>query len=213
MAKNPNSPSRPRGRPRAYEPEVALQNAMGAFWQNGYSGTSLDAIAEATGMNRPSIYAAFGDKRSLYLTTLTRYVEGGGAAISAALDQPLPLRESLRSAFKIVLNLYCPNEGTPLGCFLVCTAAAEAVSDADVRSALYEGMRSVDQVFENRLRRAKAEGELQAKADPVLLARVASSVMHSLALRSRAGDARAELAATVEQAITLLCGTTASDGE
>jgi len=206
MAKNIEKVSRPRGRPRAYEPDVALQKAMAAFWQNGYSGTSLDAIAEATGMNRPSIYAAFGDKRNLYLTTLTRYVEGGGAAITAAIEQPMSLRESLLCAFNTVLDLYCPKEGTPLGCFLLCTAAAEAVSDEFVRVALNEGMRSVDQVFEKRFQRAKAEGELTANADPALLARVASSVMHSVALRSRAGDARADLVATVEHVITLLSG-------
>src|ERR1700681_4918141 len=62
-----------RGRPRAYDPEVALAKARNAFWQTGYAATSLDDLSEATGMNRPSLYAAFGDKRDLYLKTLAYY--------------------------------------------------------------------------------------------------------------------------------------------
>ena len=64
---------RPRGRPREYDPEEALDAAMGVFWARGYAATSLTDLSEATGMNRPSLYAAFGDKRSVFLRALHRY--------------------------------------------------------------------------------------------------------------------------------------------
>ena len=70
MVQNKGAEPRRRGRPRAYDPQAALQQATDSFWRSGYSGTSLDKIGAATGMNRPSLYAAFGDKHTLYLKAL-----------------------------------------------------------------------------------------------------------------------------------------------
>lgn len=197
--------SRPRGRPRAYEPDQALGRATEAFWRAGYSATSLDALSEATGMNRPSLYGAFGDKRALYLAALRRYVEGGRAAMEAALGGKRPLRAALRRVFEIALQMYCPADEAARGCFLIGTAAVESVGDEGIRSVLQEGLRSFDQAFESRLRRAQVEGELAPAADAAVLARVASALLHTVALRSRAGDARAELLATANAGIELIC--------
>src|SRR5260370_32682165 len=93
------SETRRRGRPRAYDPEVALQRAMEAFWDGGFSGTSLDDLSARMGMNRPSLYAAFGDKQGLYLKTLNSYIAGKRAAIAAALGSGRPLREALRAIY------------------------------------------------------------------------------------------------------------------
>ena len=71
--------TRARGRPRAYDPTTALTGARDAFWRHGYSATSLDVLSDATDMNRPSMYAAFGDKRSLYLQTLDGYIADASA--------------------------------------------------------------------------------------------------------------------------------------
>src|SRR5262245_66197867 len=75
MVQKQRSERRPRGRPRAYDPEIALQLATESFWRAGYAATSLDDLSAATGMNRPSLYSAFGDKRDLYLAALRRYWE------------------------------------------------------------------------------------------------------------------------------------------
>ena len=199
-------PGRPRGRPRAYEPDEALGRATEAFWRGGYSATSLDVLSEATGMNRPSLYGAFGDKHALYLAALSRYVAGGRAAMDAALGGKRPLRSALRRVFEIALQMYYPAEETARGCFLIGTAAVESVGDEQIRAVLRDGLRSFDQAFEVRLRRAQAEGELAAGADAAVLARVASALLHTLALRSRARDARAELLATANAGIELICG-------
>ena len=83
-----------RGRPRAYDAEAALKRATETFWRTGYSGTSLDSIAAATGMNPPSLYAAFGNKHALYLEALARYWEISLAATREALAEDRPLAES-----------------------------------------------------------------------------------------------------------------------
>ena len=78
-----------RGRPRQYDPDRALAGAADAFWQSGYAGTSLDELSAATGMNRPSLYAAFGDKSDLYLKTLERYRDQSRALALELLAMPV----------------------------------------------------------------------------------------------------------------------------
>src|ERR1700683_5871232 len=91
-AKQPGVPRR-RGRPREYDPEQALAKAAESFWKGGYAGTSLDDLVAATGMNRPSLYAAFGDKRDLYVKTLERYQQQSRALSAQLLADSATLRE------------------------------------------------------------------------------------------------------------------------
>src|SRR4051812_33746707 len=168
------APARPRGRPRAYDPSDALARATAAFWRNGFSATSLDVLSDATGMNRPSLYGAFGDKRALYLAALERYAEAGRAAMHDALQPDRPLAEGLRRVYQAALKMYFPPDDTPRGCFLVGTAATEAVGDEAIRGVLQRALRSFDAAFEERFRAAVAAGELPRSADPPTLARIAS---------------------------------------
>src|SRR6476660_5686734 len=106
VQKNSSVQQARRGRPRQYDPDSALARAAAAFWKNGYAGTSLDDLAAATGMNRPSLYAAFGDKRDLYLKTLERYQQQSraiGAQITA--DDP-PLQVFLKRFSGAALDIY-----------------------------------------------------------------------------------------------------------
>src|SRR4051794_8523819 len=80
-----------RGRPRAYEPEAALGRALDLFRKDGFAATSLDDLSAATGMNRPSLYGAFDDKRDLYIKSYRRYREDSGAAIADILKTPAPI--------------------------------------------------------------------------------------------------------------------------
>lgn len=203
------APPRPRGRPRAYDPDEALQNATLAFWRAGYAATSLDALTAATGMNKPSLYGAFGDKHALYLVALQRYADAGEAAMREALETA-PLVDAVAAVYDAALKLYYPKDAPARGCLLVGTAATEAVDDAEIRAALRGALRRFDRAFEARFERARAEGELPADADPALLARLASAFLHTLALRSRAGDSRAELAATAAAGAALVCGAATS---
>ncbi|MFC5742173.1 TetR/AcrR family transcriptional regulator [Dyella tabacisoli] len=200
---------KPRGRPRAYDPDQALTDAMGTFWRAGYAGTSLDDLSEATGMNRPSLYSAFGDKHGLYLQTLDRYIAESIEAIDGALADDVSLPKALMRLYDRALSLYLPADADARGCFLIGTAATEAVVNAEVRTKLGEALRAFDYAIEVRLRLARTRGELAADADPVVLAKIASAVLHTLALRSRTGDTRKSLRATAIAGVQLICGTAA----
>jgi AcrR family transcriptional regulator len=197
---------RPRGRPRAYEPAEALGRALDAFWSGGYTSTSLDDLSAATGMNRPSLYAAFGDKEALYLETLSAYAERGRAAMKGLLDEDRPLREALRRLYGQALALYLSGERGARGCYLIGTAATEAVNHPAVRAALSDSLAEFDAILEARFKRARREGELPRNARPAALARLASAVMHSLAVRARAGESRAALEAMADHAVVMICG-------
>jgi AcrR family transcriptional regulator len=195
-----------RGRPRAYDPEQALDRAMETFWDTGFSGTSLDELSDRTGMNRPSLYGAFGDKEALYLKTLERYREVARAALGRELAVDRPLADGLRAVYRRALDLYLGGEVGARGCYMIGTAATEAVTSAPVRALLNAAFREIDDGFAWRLRKAHAAGELAADADPEMLAMMASAVLHSLALRARAGAARPELDAFLVAAVDRICG-------
>jgi TetR/AcrR family transcriptional regulator, copper-responsive repressor len=192
-----------RGRPPAYDADTALTRAMEAFWDAGYAATSLDDLAAATGMNRPSLYGAFGDKRALYLKTLEHYAAGG--QLRAALSPDDTLREALGRVYGLAIALYVSGQEGARGCFLIGTATTEAVKSPEVRAALAQQLRELDEIFAARFSRARDAGEIPADADPKSLAKLASAILHSLALRSRAGDSRASLQALAEAGIDAIC--------
>lgn len=195
---------RPRGRPRAYDPDAALAAARDVFWSAGYSGTSLDGLAEATGMNRPSLYAAFGNKQSLYLRALQSVAELMEREMAAALDAPGSLQEALRRFYAGALALYLSGEASPRGCLVICTATVEAHTDAEIRRQLAGTLRHIDEALVARFVRAVEEGELSAAADPDSRGRLAAATLHSLAVRARAGQSRASLRRYLDGAVSLL---------
>lgn len=197
---------RPRGRPRSYEPEQALDQVIEAFWDAGYSATSLDDISAATHMNRPSLYNAFGDKRNLYLIVLDRYREMGRDAMRRALAYDVPFEEALRRVYKSAISIYLSGDQGARGCFLIGTAATEAVRDPKVRKRFADGLHELDDQLEARIRFAQRRGEITGNIAPGDLARLACGIMNSLALRARAGDRRAVLEATANAGVRLICG-------
>lgn len=204
---------KPRGRPRGFDPDAALDRAMDAFWDAGFAGTSLDALGAATGLNRPSLYLAFGDKRALYRAAMRRYSEGTLAALEKLLARR-PLRAALERAFARTIAFYLSGEKAARGCFLVGTALAEAVNDSEVRDALLSDLHGADRILEARFAAAREEGDLPAGAPAdAALAGLASSVMHGFAVRARAGAPAAEMEAIAAAAVELLCGPAPSEAD
>jgi TetR/AcrR family transcriptional regulator, copper-responsive repressor len=205
-AANPGavSPKR-RGRPRAYQPEIALGKALDLFRKDGFAATSLDDLSAATGMNRPSLYGAFGDKRELYIKSYARYRADARAAMIDIFSDELPIRRRLERIFAVALDIYLSGDAGPRGCFTVMTAASEAVSDPEIRAMVLEGLSELDKAFTACFRLAKENGELPQTADPVVLARLASATIHSIAVRARARVPRKELEAIVKGAIDVMC--------
>ena len=207
MAQNKITEAKGRGRPRAYDPQTALQQALGVFWSTGYAGASLDSIATAAEMNRPSLYAAFGDKHALYIKAFEQYWAQASAAVHEALtDSRLTLREALLGFYEGQLSIYFSGDGQPRGCFVIGTATTEAAEDREIRDLLADRLSQLDADLEARLRLAVDAGELKADADPAALAVLASSLLHSLSIRARAGKSRAELTELAGNAVKVICG-------
>src|SRR5713226_10261704 len=108
-----------RGRPRAYEPDVALGKALDLFRKGGFAATSLDDLSAATGMNRPSLYSAFGDKRELYIKAYQRYRADAAAAMIDIFRDQQPVRQRLERIFAVALDIYLSGDAGPRGCFTV----------------------------------------------------------------------------------------------
>jgi AcrR family transcriptional regulator len=200
----PVEPKR-RGRPRAYEPEIALGKALDLFRKGGFAATSLDDLSAATGMNRPSLYGAFGDKRELYIKSYQRYRDDARAAMLDIFREELPIRRRLERIYAVALGIYLAGE-SPRGCFTVMTAASEAVADPRIRGMVLEGFSELDRAFANCFRLGREKGELPASADPDVLAKLASATIHTIAIRARAGVPREELEAIVKGAIDVMIG-------
>jgi len=206
-----NKGGKSRGRPRGFDPDDALDRAMAAFWDAGFAGTSLDELGAATGLNRPSLYLAFGDKRALYRAAMRRYSTGTLAALEALLARR-PLRAALRDAYARAIAFYLSGGTAARGCFLIGTALAEAVGDAEVRALVLSDLRDADRLFEARFAAARVEGELPAHAPVAGLAGLAAGVLHSFAVRARAGASATEMEAIAEAAVALVCGPDAATG-
>ena len=200
---DPIEPKR-RGRPRAYQPEIALGKALDLFRRDGFAATSLDDLSAATGMNRPSLYSAFGDKRELYIKSYQRYRADARAGMIDIFREQLPIRQRLERIYAAALDIYLSGEAGPRGCFTVMTAASEAVADPDIRKLVLEGFFELDRAFVTCFRLAKENGELSLSADPQVLALLASATIHTIAIRARAQVPRKELEAIVKGAIEVM---------
>ena len=194
-----------RGRPREYDPDEALRAALGVFLKKGYGGTSLDALAEATGMNRPSLYAAFGDKKSIYRKALDSHVAMMRERFRTELFGGRTLAKDLRSFFHCLMDGYLGNEqGIPgVGCPSICTATAEAAEDPEIRADLNRTLSRLDSTFKRRFLQATQDGE-ELPGVPAQLALVAAAVMHSLAIRIRSGQSRKKAEDFIESSIIAL---------
>jgi AcrR family transcriptional regulator len=200
------SKKRGRGRPREYDADKALALAAECFWRQGYAGTSLDDLATATGMNRPSLYAAFGNKHDLYVKTLTRYRDSMRQAARALLADEPSLRIYLTRFYRAALDVYFSGADGARGCYFVGTAATESAVDPTVRGFLVESIQGADAFFATLVRRAIELSEIQPKTDPEALARVLTATLHTLAVRSRAGQSRRELEKLAATTIEIVCG-------
>lgn len=170
----------------------ALDGALRTFWARGYGATSLDDLSAAMGMNRPSIYAAFGNKEATYAAAVHHYVATVGQELLAQLLRGRTLARDLAGFFAAVVDVVTGRHG-PLGCIVACTLPAEAGVSPDARAQLAGVLTKLDAAVEERLRAARRAGELPPDADPHVLAQVVTSGMLALSLRARARTPRREL--------------------
>ena len=204
-AKTPE-PAKRRGRPRAFEPDVALSKATDAFRDGGFAATSLDDLSAAMGINRPSLYGTFGGKRDLFLKAYVRYRQEMDTAFAVAFVPGLSLRQTLEKVYAIAIDIYLSGENGPRGCFTVMTATSEAMADPEIRALVQKALGTGQRTLTKRLEQAVADGELSPNANIPVLAQIAAGAFDSLAIRARARVPRAELEAIAANTVNLICG-------
>jgi AcrR family transcriptional regulator len=192
---------RSRGRPRGFITEEVLDRVRAVFMAKGFTGASLDELAAAAGLNRPSLYAAFGDKEQLYITTLrfygTRSIEG----LEAILGGPGTIQQRLTRVYSAAIDLYTAPPHRP-GCMIVGTAAVESPSYPRIAEAATELLAAI----EKSLERAFAQSDLAKKPTPAARARMAGAIMYAIAIRARLGANASELKAFANSMVPTICG-------
>jgi AcrR family transcriptional regulator len=189
----------PTGRPRTFDVDEALDIALKVFWRKGYEGTSIDDLTKAMGINRPSLYCAFGNKEELFRKALDRYAEGPGALYREALGEPTARGVAERLLRGIAEALGDPRN--PRGCLSV-QAALSCGEEADpIRCELNARRAAAEAAVRERLERAKQEGDLPAEPRPADLARYLATVAHGMAVQAAGGASRDELRRVAEIAL------------
>src|SRR5438132_20690 len=181
----------PPGRPRNFDTDKALDQALKVFWRKGYDGASLPALTGAMGINRPSLYAAFGNKQSLFKKALQRYIDGPASYVHDALNQPTARAVAEKLLYGAVQNL--TNPANPRGCLAVQGALACGDSADCMRKELIRHRESLVTALRQRFARAKSEKDLPANSNPANLARYLATVMHGLSVQSTSVASRKDL--------------------
>ncbi|BCB77482.1 TetR/AcrR family transcriptional regulator [Phytohabitans flavus] len=176
------------GRPRAFDEDAALDRALEVFWRQGYEGTALSDLTAAMGINRPSLYGAFGNKEALFRRVLDRYVDGPGGYSAAALAEPRA-RDVVARILGGAVEL-TTDSGHP-GCLSVRNAQACGPECEQVRRAVVDRRNAGLAALRARLERARDEGDLPPGADPAALARYVFTVSDGIASQA-ASDATAD---------------------
>ena len=191
---------RPIGRPREFDADEALDKALMAFWRRGFEGTSLSDLTKAMGINRPSLYAAFGNKETLYRLALDRYAElGPGAVQRAALAEPTARRVVETLLRTAAVSLTDPDH--PAGCMAVQGALACGEASETIRNELCARRSAGEMELRQRFERARSEGDVSPGSDPAALARYVSTLLQGMAVQAASGATHQDLIDVAELAL------------
>jgi TetR/AcrR family transcriptional regulator, copper-responsive repressor len=192
------APPRPRGRPRTFDRDAALERAMLLFWSRGYEATSVSDLTDAMGITPPSLYSAFGDKKRLFLEAVDRYLAGPGQFAQQALCEEPTAERAVRRLLMDSVDSFC-DPSRPKGCMVVLAATnCTAESDAILR-ALLERRRMGERALRDRIAAGRAAGELQPGTDIDALTGFVIATLYGLSLKARDGASRSNMRKIVTQ--------------
>lgn len=188
-----------RGRPRKFNVEDAVYKAMLVFWSKGYEGTTIPDLTEAMGINRPSLYAAFGSKQGLFKLALDRYRSDPASYVNRAVAKSTAA-EVFESLLIGVIDLVTDPE-RPGGCLFVCGSLARGADDGETQRKLAERRIEGEADIRLRFEQALEEGDFPKGADPSALAKLAATMLWGLSVQAVNGATREELLRVAQLAI------------
>ena len=187
------------GRLRSFDPDKVLDRAMHAFWARGFEATSIEDLVACTGINRASLYGAFGDKRDLFLKALQLYVETGPIIELDPSTRKGGVRPALQAYIDQVMGLV--SDGRNRGCFITNTVTEFGSQDADILAQTRIALAGVENAFDRLLRWGQQTGEVPAKADVRARARLLLAAIQGLQVVSKVNPAVRALRQIADQAI------------
>jgi AcrR family transcriptional regulator len=195
----PKVQNRPKGRPRAFDVQKAVDCALDVFLRKGYEGASMTDLTRAMGIERPSLYAAFGDKEGLFRKVLDRYMDQTMVYLNSALQEKTA-RRFVERLLRGALESQTDPHNAP-GCLMVQGALCCAEESEPVREELASRRRQIEAAIRARLERARKEGDRSVAGSPADLARYLATVMHGMSVQVAGGANRKELQRVVDTAL------------
>ncbi len=192
-------PAKPRGRPLAFNQDEALKAALNVFWAHGYEGTTMAELTDALGINKPSIYAAFGNKEELFRKALAHYV-AGPAAFVTEVKSAVTAREVVESFLRQTVEFFS-DKSTPNGCLIVQAALTCGQGSSVIQQELIVYRKHFEAAFAARFELAKAQGDLPQDANAASLAKYLATIHQGLSVQATSGATKEELMAVVELAL------------
>ncbi|ASC68301.1 TetR family transcriptional regulator [Achromobacter denitrificans] len=198
--KSKSAPAPKIGRPRAFDRDTALLAAMRTFWTQGYEGTSVQDLAAAMGVNKPSLYATFGCKEEIFREAVELYDRVEGKATSQSLKKAGTAREAVESMLRSNARAYVVEEG-PRGCMIVLSSLLGAPENESVRAFLADNRLQGEATLRERLAQGMAEGDLAVSADLDQLAAFYTTVLEGLSIQARDGASIEKLNIIIDAAM------------
>ena len=190
---------RPRGRPSNFDHEEALEKALKVFWAHGYEGASMAELTEALGINKPSIYAAFGNKEELFRKALARYTLGPAAFVREAMKEPT-VRQVVEKFLLLAVDFFS-DRSTPNGCMIVQAALTGGQGSSEIQQELIAYRKNFETSFRERFDLAKEQGDLPQHVNTKQLAKYIATIHQGMSVQATSGATREELSAIVEMAL------------
>lgn len=189
-----------RGRPRVFEKEIALQKALNIFWERGYDGASLAELTTELGINKPSLYAAFGNKEELFKQALTQYIEGPAAFVKEAIQAPSARKVAEKFLFEAAKFL--TDQQHPKGCMIVQGALSCGQGADMIKDLLVQYRQSYEGLLEKRLNLAKESGDMPKDANVKDWAKYLATLHQGMSVQATNGVTRQELDNMIKLALT-----------
>ncbi len=191
--------AKPRGRPLAFNQDEALDKALNVFWARGYEGASMAELTEALGINKPSIYAAFGNKEELFRKALARYTTGPAAFVGEAMKEP-SARLVVEKFLMRAVEFFC-DKSTPNGCMIVQGALTCGQSSSAIQQELIAYRSRIETMLTKRFELAKTQDDLPPSLNTKQLAKYIATIHQGMSVQATSGATREELTAIVEIAL------------